>query len=139
MSMLTLMVLIPFQVNAKNDLIIVPDYYVEPVQMLTTAYLDAGKTASGEYTRPGICAGKREWIGKTAILYERNPDNTIGDMLGIFEVLDTGFGADSDGNGVGSIEEGKVIDVWFGTYEECKDWMRKTNGKCYMQLFDAAG
>lgn len=111
----------------------------EPKKILTTAYCDTGITASGNYTRYGICAGKREWIGMTVILYERDENNEIGELLGIFEVLDTGFGADSDGNGIGSIQEGKVIDVYFPTYEECEEWMKKTKGKAYMQLIYADG
>lgn len=113
--------------------------YVEPQKMLTTAYCDTGITASGQQTRYGICAAKKEWIGKTAIIYECNDDGTIGDMLGIWEVLDTGFGADSDGNGIGSIQEGKVIDIYYPTLQECREWMVKTNGKCYVQLIDAVG
>ena len=66
--------------------------YIEPVKMLTTAYCDNGITASGVEARYGICAGKKEWLGKTVILYKRNEDGTIGELLGIFEVLDTGFG-----------------------------------------------
>lgn len=76
---------------------------------------------------------------KTAILYEVSDDGSIGDMLGVWECLDTGFGSDSDGDGVGSIQEGKVIDIYFPTFDECKEWMKKTNGKVYVQLMDAVG
>lgn len=115
-----------------------PSYYREPVKMLTTAYCDTGITKSGVYTRYGICAGKEEWLGKTVILYKRDGEQ-IGDQIGIYEVLDTGYGGDADGDGIGSIQEGKVIDVYFPTYEECVDYMKLTGGKCYMQIFDAEG
>lgn len=107
--------------------------------MYTTAYHHGEITASGVPVRRGICAVKREWMGLTAIVYEYKPDGSMGDMIGIWECLDTGFGGDADGDGVGSIEAGKVIDMYFPTLEECRDWMKQTGGKVYVQLVDAEG
>lgn len=42
----------------------------EPFVMHTTAYCQGTITASGAKVRRGICAVKREWIGKLAIVYE---------------------------------------------------------------------
>ncbi len=111
----------------------------EPFKMYTTAYHHGEITASGVPVRRGICAVKREWMGLTAIVYEYKPDGSMGDMIGIWECLDTGFGGDADGDGVGSIEAGKVIDMYFPTLEECRDWMKQTGGKVYVQLVDAEG
>ena len=111
----------------------------EPFKMYTTAYHHGEITASGVPVRRGICAVKREWMGLTAIVYEYKPDGGMGDMIGIWECLDTGFGGDADGDGVGSIESGKVIDMYFPTLEECRDWMEQTGGKVYVQLVDAEG
>lgn len=111
----------------------------EPFKMYTTAYHHGEITASGVPVRRGICAVKREWMGLTAIVYEYKPDGSMGDMIGIWECLDTGFGGDADGDGVGSIESGKVIDMYFPTLEECRDWMKQTGGKVYVQLVDAEG
>ena len=111
----------------------------EPFKMYTTAYHHGEITASGVPVRRGICAVKREWMGLTAIVYEYKPDGSMGDMIGIWECLDTGFGGDADGDGVGSIESGKVIDMYFPTLEECRDWMEQTGGKVYVQLVDAEG
>lgn len=132
------MFIIPVEVHAesKSD---TDNLYMDPFPILTTAYCDYGVTKSGVTVRPGICAGKKEWLGLTVIAYERLDDGSIGEMLGIWECLDTGFGADSDGNGIGSIQEGKVIDMYFPTYDECEDWMKKTKGKLYIQLIDAVG
>lgn len=110
----------------------------DPFQINTTAYCCGTTTCTGVKVREGICAVKKEWIGKTALIYADN-DGEIGELLGIFECLDTGFGADSDGDGIGSIQEGKLIDVYFPTYEQCKDWMKLTGGKVFVQLVDADG
>lgn len=107
--------------------------------MYTTAYHHGEITASGVPVRRGICAVKREWMGLTAIVYEYKPDGSMGDLLGYWECLDTGFGGDADGDGVGSIEAGKAIDMYFPTLEECRDWMEQTGGKVYVQLVDAEG
>ena len=111
----------------------------EPFKMYTTAYHHGEITASGVPVRRGICAVKREWMGLTAIVYEYKPDGSMGDMIGIWECLDTGFGGDADGDGVGSLEAGKVIDMYFPTLEECQAWMEQTGGKVYVQLVDAEG
>lgn len=113
--------------------------FIEPFQMHTTAYYQGEITCTGAKVRYGICAVKKEWVGKTAILYTVSEDGSLGDQLGIWECIDTGFGGDADGNGIGSIQEGKVIDIYFPTLNECKDWMKKTNGKVYVQLMDAVG
>jgi len=133
---LVIMLFVPVEASAVDNQV---NPYGEPFPMLTTAYLDSGITASGCQTREGICAAKKEWIGMTAIIYERTDDNKIGELLGIYEILDTGFGGDSDGDGIGSIQEGKVIDVWFPTYDLCVEWMKKTNGRCFVQLVNAQG
>ncbi len=111
----------------------------EPFKMYTTAYHHGEITASGVPVRRGICAVKREWMGLTAVVYAYNPDGSIGDLLGYWECLDTGFGGDADGDGVGSIEAGKVIDMYFSTLEECQEWMEQTGGKVYVQFVDAEG
>lgn len=109
------------------------------VRMLTTAYHHGEITATGNRTRRGICAVRREWIGKTALVWECTDSDTMGEFLGFWECLDTGFGADSDGDGAGSIEEGRVIDMYFPTQEEVQEWMEITGGRVYVQLVDAEG
>lgn len=111
---------------------------VELKSMHTTAYCQGTVTASGVPVREGICAVKKEWIGKTALVFANN-NGQCGELIGIYECLDTGFGADSDGDGIGSIQEGKVIDVYFSTLDRCKEWMKLTGGKCFVLLVDAGG
>ena len=76
---------------------------LEPV--IVTGYCLHGRTASGEYTRPGICAYRPEDIGRIAIVYD-----TDQKIIGIYEILDTGGE---------EVRTGQVIDIWFDTAEEC--------------------
>lgn len=95
----------------------------------TTAYCMGTTTASGHPVRYGICAGQSwmcdqgNWI---ACVWTRE-----GEFLGYFEVLDKG--------GTDAIKNGYVIDVYFPTYDECVEWMKKTNGKCLVQYVQAEG
>lgn len=84
-------------------------------RILTTGYCYGTITVTGTKPREGICAVRKEWIGKTALVWQCSEYGTQGDFLGYWECLDTGFGADSDGDGIGSIQEGKVIDMYFPT------------------------
>ena len=87
-------------------------------KMYTTAYCLHGITANGGTTRKGICACNTH-LGDMAVIYSIN-----GDFLGMYEVTDTGS---TDG-----LTEGRVVDVWFDTYEECEEWMKLTDGRCYV-------
>ncbi len=112
----------------------------KPFRIYTTAYMETGNLCySGCKPRYGIAAGKKEWIGLTAIIYKYEEDGSIGEVLGHFEILDTGFGGDADNDGIGSIQEGKCIDIFQPDLEACKAWMELTGGKCYIQLVDAKG
>lgn len=108
-------------------------------RMLTTAYHYGTATVTGQRPRRGMCAVREEWVGKTALVWKCNGSDILGEFLGIWECLDTGFGADSDGDGMGSIQEGRVIDMYFPTQEEVEEWMAVTGGRVYVQLVDAEG
>lgn len=107
-------------------------------RMHTTAYCTGSVTCTGVPVRYGICAVKKEWVGKIAVVYADN-DGVPGELLGIWECLDTGKGADSDGDGIGAIQEGKVIDMYYPTYEECVEHMKITGGRVWVQFLDAKG
>lgn len=101
-----------------------------------TAYCVSGITASGEMTRAGICAGKQEWLGKTIILYQRLPDDSIGEQIGIYECKDTG--------GTPGLKNGKVIDVWFEDLDQCQEFMNRVyedgcQGHIYIQVLNTEG
>lgn len=119
---------IPFHASAVEEPLLAP--------MRGTAYCVSGVTASGAITRPGICASNNEMLGKTAIIYQRNPDNTLGEFVGIFEVLDSG--------GSKGIKNGNVIDIWEPDLEQCQELMdllysNNCEGKIFVQFIDAEG
>lgn len=78
----------------------IPAHAKEPelIQMYTTAYCQGTITATGVPVRKGICAVKKEWIGLTAIVYSYD-NGKPGELLGIWECLDTGFGGDANAEG----------------------------------------
>ena len=93
-----------------------------------TCYLPTGNpTASGVMPRRGIMAGKREWLGKTALIYERDGDK-VGDLIGIYEIFDTGTGKD------GAIKEGRAVDIFCETEDEIIPTQ-----KIWIQIVDAKG
>lgn len=104
----------------------------EHIKMHATAYILQGRTATGIEVREGIAAtGRPELIGKTVLIYQRLPDNSRGQFLGYFELLDTGC-------------HENVIDVWCPDIESAQAWMDTVyadgcKGKVYVQIIDANG
>lgn len=120
--------LAPSRVNAE---------YPKPVKMRCTCYTasEGSVTASGQTVREGIVAAKREWIGCVAVIYDIDMN-----FIGYFEVLDTGNGMDTDGDGKGdSIKNGKSIDVYRDTYDRCVDWISEYGDYVYVQIVKAEG
>jgi 3D (Asp-Asp-Asp) domain-containing protein len=99
-------------VKAAMNEVETDDAYIE---MQATAYCIDGTTATGTHTRKGICAGKREWFGKTAVVYADN-HGEIGDLIGIYKVEDTGGDP---------IRNGKVLDIWVPSYDEAIQFGRR--------------
>lgn len=111
--------------------------FTAPQKIRCTCYTSTeGKTtASGEPVREGIIAGKRSWMGKTAILYDLNMN-----IIGFYEFKDTGAGIDTDGDGKGdSIINGKSVDVYRNTMDGCREWIRTYGDWVYMVILDAEG
>ena len=105
-----------------------------------TCYTDSGTTASGKQTRPGIIAGAREWMGCTAALYDVKEDGTIGQFIGYYEVLDTGAGIDTDGDGYGdSIKIGQSIDVWVPDDAAVHEWQQEHGDYVFIKLIPGVG
>jgi 3D (Asp-Asp-Asp) domain-containing protein len=114
-------------------------FYKEPAIVRCTCYIDRGTMASGQQTRMGAIAGRKEWLGKVAALY-RIEDGKIGTFLGYYEFLDTGAGMDSDGDGYGdTIRNGYSVDVWMPSIEDAKNWIKSNGDYVYMQIIDGEG
>ena len=94
--------------------------------MKTTAYCMGHHTANGSAVHEGGCAASADHMGDLAVVYTRN-----GEYVGIYEVNDTG--------GTDAIREGRVIDVYFPTYELCEEYMKLTEGKCYVKWVKGNG
>lgn len=109
----------------------------------STAYYDAYGYGHGADGRPLVegltIAGKKEWLGKTAILYDMDYR-----MIGIYEFRDTGYGQPTGkgqsqilkGRTIGTIENGTCVDVYFSSYAKCKEWGRR---KVYLEVLNGKG
>jgi len=112
------------------------DVLEKPTLMRVTCYTWTGNpTASGCYPYEGIVAGKREWLGCVAIIYDVDMN-----YIGTFEFRDTGAGMDTDGDGIGdSIRNGTSIDVYRDTLAGCYDWIGEYGDYCYVQIIETEG
>ena len=103
----------------------------EPFRAECTAYCDSGITASGKPTVQGLTlGGAPEWIGCMAVLYEVDDDGGIGDFIGLYEVMDTGWGRDGDAL------RGETVDIFMEDYDACIQWGRRD---LYVQIIDGKG
>lgn len=120
MLLTVLLILSPGEVNAKE---------IVPEKMLATAYYQGTTNAMGNKARIGTCAvnSSAGMLGKTALVYKRDPDDTISDFIGIYEVEDAGCNK-------------HVIDVRFDTLAQCEDFMKLVGDmKVYVFFVDAVG
>ena len=111
----------------------------EPFIVECSAYCYNGRcTASGKPTIEGVTiAGKREWLGRTALLYEVNDDGGIGEFIGYREFTDTGYGTDSTlYPGYGTIQTGECVDLYFDDEQTALEWGRR---KIYIQVINGCG
>lgn len=129
-ALLIAMCLIGFTSYADEEPTLIKGY--------ATAYIgDSDTTCTGDKVREGICGGCKDYIGKTIVLYQRLPNDEVGAILGIWECLDTGTGTEG-------FQQGKVIDVYQPSLEECQDFMdliytNNAQGKVWIQVIDAKG
>lgn len=127
MLLLVLLYSLPVEAAEPSDL--------QLMRVTCYTYPPGSITASGCEVREGIVAAKKEWIGALVILYD-----TDMNFIGYFEVLDTGFGIDKDGDGVGSIQEGTSLDVFRSSLERCHEWSERYGDYCYAKIItDAKG
>jgi len=112
------------------------DTQPELVKMRATAYPDTGNlTYSGTKPHYGTAGASKDMLGKTIIMYQRLPNDEIGEIIGYFEIEDTGSAKGA--------REGHVIDVWRPNLDECQEFMdliysNNAKGKVWVQFIDDA-
>lgn len=119
----------------------------EPVIIRATCYCDSGTTASGTQTRPGIIASKQEYLGYVACINAVNEDGSIGEFIGFYEVLDTGYGIETgkgassikSGRTLGSIESGDSIDIYMPTLHMAEEWVDTYGDYVYVKFVKGEG
>ena len=126
--MATLYLARPFVAQAADEPTLIKGY--------ATAYCQTGTMASGQETRDGVCAMAKKYIGCVIVVYQRLPDDSIGECIGMYECLDTG--------GTKGIKSGKVVDVWQPDLDACQDFMDRVyedgcQGKVYIQIIEGEG
>lgn len=110
--------------------------YNTPQKIRCTCYTstEGSVTASGAAVREGILAGRKDWIGKTAVLYDLDMN-----LIGFYEFKDTGAGIDTDGDGKGdTIKDGKSIDVYMDTLSRCNEWVKQYGDYVMLQIIEGA-
>lgn len=111
---------------------------ITPRLVEMTYYLPTGNDCANTLPpHEGIVAFAPEYIGDTAILYESD-NGKIGDMIGIYEIYDTGFGKHLEGIG-SSIKAGKTIDVFFEDDEDGKRFITEHGNEVFIQVVKAVG
>lgn len=93
-----------------------------------TGYCDYGYTKSGEYVHEGVIAGKEEWLGLSANIYEVNADGSKGKLIGNYKFLDTGYGIN------GSLIDGTSVDIWHPSEEAVWEWVDTYGDYVYIEI-----
>ena len=106
------------------------------IRVRVTCYCTGEITADGSAVREGIAAYAPEYLnqGYVAMLF-----NDDGEFFGYYELKDTGFGADPDGDGVGTIQEGKTIDIYRSSLDRCYEFTKEFGDWGYVVLVKGVG
>src|SRR5574344_606335 len=111
---------------------------ITPRLVEMTYYLPTGNNCAN--TKPpheGIVAFAPEYIGDAAIIYESD-NGKIGDLIGFYEIYDTGYGRTLP-SGYGSIESGKTVDVFFENDADGKEFIKEHGNEVFIQVVKAVG
>ena len=118
----------------------------EPVVIRTTCYTakEGSICSTGVQPHSGVIAGPKEWEGMAVMLYEYEYDESGKPIptrnIGLYTVLDTGAGIDTDGDGKGdSIKRGLSIDVYCETEHEAEEFIDTYGDYTLMILIDGKG
>lgn len=115
--------------------------YGDPFKIRATCYTETGNAcANGQMPVEGLSvAGKDEWLGYACVMYQCNEDGSLGDMIGIFQFTDTGYGIDVPDSDKGTIQLGQSIDVYRSNMTGVKDWINTYGDYVYIQVVQAKG
>lgn len=96
-------------------------------RMRVTCYLPTGnRTADGTVPYEGIVAGRREDLGKVAIIYSENME-----FIGYFEIRDTG--------GAKWLKNGTALDVFRDDMDGVREWVKAYGDYCLVKIVEADG
>lgn len=89
--------------------------------------------ANGKMPRNGICAYRKQDIGKCAIVYSMDYE-----LIGYFEIYDTGFGRKEE-NGKGTIQNGNCVDIFSENENFGRELIEQYGNKVLIQIVDGKG
>ena len=120
---------------------------IEPKLVKMTYYTHTGNPCLNEkMPREGVCAYQRKYVTKngsdyTAIVYSVTEDGEVGELIGYFEIYDTGYGEYDKitDNGEGTITNGNTIDIFRDSHKSGRDFISKYGDKCYIQVVKGVG
>ncbi len=92
----------PSKESLKTERLKIEDVNADPADFHATAYCLKGRTASGEFTRPGVIAADPRVLPLGTVVHIR-----AGRYTGQYTVLDTGARI-----------KGRTIDIYFSSYKE---------------------
>lgn len=80
--------------------------------MEASAYSQTGTCADGTYTQENLTASMAvKYRGYRVIVYYRNDDNSVGELIGDYIVHDTGSHP--------TIVSGECVDIYISDYDTC--------------------
>lgn len=115
--------------------------YGEPFKIRCTVYYPTGNPcANGRMPVEGLSvAGKSEWRDKACVMYECLEDGSRGELIGIYEITDTGYGIPVPDSELGSIQAGLSIDRFCEDEISGMEWIRNYGDYVYIQIIEAEG
>lgn len=117
----------------------------EPTVMRVTCYTanEGAICSTGVVPHYGVVAGSKEWAGKAVALYTFEYVDGVAipiECIGLFTVLDTGAGIDTNGDGKGdSIKNGQSLDVYVDRGTQAEEWISRYGDYLLVQIIDGEG
>lgn len=123
----------------------ITDPLEEPTVMRVTCYTanEGAACSTGVIPHYGVVAGAKKWEGKAVALYTFEYVDGMAvpvECVGLFTILDTGAGIDTDGDGQGdSIKNGQSLDVYVDTGTQAEEWISRYGDYLLVQIIDGEG